>query len=159
MDSDSERNTKGTTIESWVVPLVIIIFCGFTYWLTTEFARMPPILKRGIQPSDFPQLLIALMLGLTALIVWKDPIKVSDKIPNPTLIAIGMMAIFVLLVSLDFFFALSVSCLGLTLLWKERSWLTFLIVGFLVPIGVFFLFDQVFEVRFPRGFLTNIWYG
>ena len=99
------------------------------------------------------------MLGLTALIVWKDPIKVSDKIPNPTLIAIGMMAIFVLLVSLDFFFALSVSCLGLTLLWKERSWLTFLIVGFLVPIGVFFLFDQVFEVRFPRGFLTNIWYG
>ncbi len=159
MDSDSELKTRGTTVESWVVPLVIVIFCGFTYWLTTEFARMPPILKRGIQPSDFPQILIVLMVGLTALIVWKDPIKVSEKIPNPTLIAFGMMALFVLLVQFDFFFGLSVFCLGLTLIWKERSWFTFLFVGFLVPIGVFFLFDQVFEVRFPRGFLTNMWYG
>ncbi len=158
MDSDSERKIKGTATESWVVPLVIVAFCGFAYWLTTEFARMPPILKRGIQPSDFPQLLIFLMVGLTALIVWKDPVRATAKIANPTLIAMGLMAVFVLLVFLDFFFALSIFCLGLTLLWKEKDWRVLLLVGFLVPIGVFFLFDQVFEVRFPRGFLTNLWY-
>jgi len=159
VDSDLKQNIRGATPETWLVPLVILIFCGFTYWLTTEFARMPPILKRGIQPSDFPQLLIALMVGLTALIVWKDPIRVSERIQNPTLKAFGIIGVFVLLVQLDFFFALAVSCLGLTLLWKKRDWYTFLIVGFFVPIGVFFLFDQVFEVRFPRGFLTNVWYG
>lgn len=159
MDNEINQYSKGSAIESWLIPLIIIIFCGFTYWLTTGFDRMPPILKRGIQPSDFPQLLVVLMVGLTALFVWKDPIKVSEKIPIPTFIALGMMLVFVLLVQLDFFFGLSIFCLGLTLLWKDRRWFTFIFVGLLVPLGVFFLFDQVFEVRFPRGFLTNIWYG
>lgn len=32
-------------------------------------------------------------------------------------------------------------------------------VGLVMPVAIFFLFDQVFEIRFPRGLLTNLWYG
>jgi putative tricarboxylic transport membrane protein len=32
-------------------------------------------------------------------------------------------------------------------------------VSVLSPTLIFLLFDQVFRIRFPRGLLTNIWYG
>jgi len=48
-----------------VVGLVIIAFCITAIWLSLSFEKMPPILKRGIQPSDFPQLVLALIILLT----------------------------------------------------------------------------------------------
>jgi hypothetical protein len=47
----------------------------------------------------------------------------------------------------------------LTILWGERRAWAIILVGLFVPFSVFFLFDSIFEVRFPRGLLTNIWYG
>ena len=49
MQNDDERH-----LERWLVPAAIIVFCACAWWVTTGFDRMPPILKRGIQPSDFP---------------------------------------------------------------------------------------------------------
>ena len=31
--------------------------------------------------------------------------------------------------------------------------------GAVMPLVIFLLFDQIFEIRFPRGLLTNLWYG
>jgi hypothetical protein len=33
------------------------------------------------------------------------------------------------------------------------------LVAIVSPALVFFLFDMVFRIRFPRGLLTNLWYG
>jgi hypothetical protein len=43
--------------------------------------------------------------------------------------------------------------------WGERRWHAVVGIGLMMPALIFLLFDQVFEIRFPRGVLTNLWYG
>jgi len=69
------------------------------------------------------------------------------------------MLLFVLLTQIDLFLALGLFAAGLSIYWGERRLLHLGIVGLIVPVTVFFLFDQVFKIRFPRGLLTNLWYG
>jgi len=83
---------------------------------------MPPILKRGIQPSDFPQMVCVAIILMTLYMFWRDPVTIVEPM-------------------------------------GERSFLRLIMVGLVVPVTVFFLFDQVFKIRFPRGLLTNLWYG
>jgi len=70
-----------------------------------------------------------------------------------------LMLLFVALVQIDLFLALAIFACLLAVYWGERKIHNILLVGLAVPIGVFFLFDQIFKIRFPRGLLTNLWYG
>ncbi|MCG8323983.1 MAG: hypothetical protein MI673_00580, partial [Thiotrichales bacterium] len=79
--ADSGNRERHT--ERWLVPAVIVAFCAIAIAITLTFDQMPPILKRGIQPSDFPQLIAGLILLLTALMVWRDPVRVFEAI-TPT---------------------------------------------------------------------------
>lgn len=145
--------------ESWLVATVIVAFCLATLWLTLSFERMPPILKRGIQPSDFPQLVCWTIILLTAYMLWRDPVKVTQPMGSKTLGSIVLMCVFAALTQIDLFIALGVFAFALSVYWGERRISRMLLVGIAVPVGVFLLFDQVFKIRFPRGLLTNLWYG
>ena len=155
----SEEPKSNGRLERWLIPFVIIAFCSVTWWLTTGFEEMPPILKRGIQPSDFPQLILALIIALTTLMTWLDPVRVADAIGSTVWATMGLMAVFAAVTQIDFFLALSVFATGLALIWGERRPAQLATVGIAVPLVVFFLFDRAFEVRFPRGVLTSLWYG
>jgi len=145
--------------ESWLVATVIVAFCLATLWLTLSFEKMPPILKRGIQPSDFPQLVCGLIVLLTGYMLWRDPVKVVEPMGSKTVGTIVLMVLFAALTQLDLFLALGAFALALSIYWGERRASRMFVVGILVPAGVFFLFDQIFKIRFPRGLLTNLWYG
>ncbi len=147
------------TIESWVVGLVIIAFCVSAIWLSFSFEKMPPILKRGIQPADFPQLVLTLIILLTLYMFWRDPVSIVEPMGSKTIGSLLLMVLFVLLTRIDLFLALALFAVGLSFYWGERKFSRLLIVGLAVPVTVFFLFDQVFKIRFPRGLLTNLWYG
>lgn len=146
-------------LERWLVPAVIIAFCLAAFWITTGFDRMPPILKRGIQPSDFPQLVAGLIVVLTLLMVLIDPVRVADRMPGKTWTSLLLMGAFALVAQVDFFLALSVFAVTLALVWGERRKSVLVLIGLVVPACVFFLFDLVFRIRFPRGLLTGLWYG
>ncbi len=139
--------------------MAIIAFCIAAIWLSLSFEKMPPILKRGIQPADFPQLVLALIILMTLYMLWRDPVRVVEPMGSKTLGTIVLMVLFVLLAEIDLFLALAVFAAGLSLYWGERRFSRLIIVGLVVPVTVFFLFDQVFKIRFPRGLLTNLWYG
>ena len=151
--------TPSSGLERWIVPAVIILFCAGAIWLSTTFEEMPPILKRGIQPSDFPQLVCGLIVFCTLIMVVRDPIRIEGTFGGKPLGTLVLMGVFVVLCSVDFFLALGVFAGALTLFWGERRIGMILLVGVLVPLFVFFLFDRVFEIRFPKGLLTNLWYG
>ena len=123
---------KGNTekLVRWLVPLFLIGFAAIAIYYSTTFKKMPPILKRGIQPSDFPQLISGLIISLTLLMVWFDPIKLNERVTSKTWLSMAALIGFVLA-----------------------------LVGAGIPIMIFFLFDLVFRVRFPRGILTSLWYG
>lgn len=146
-------------IERWLVPVLIILFCLGALWLTTTFKKMPPILKRGIQPSDFPQLLLSVIIVLTLVMTWIDPVRIKERLQNSTLGTIALFGLFGALSSIDLFLALGIFAAALSVWWGERRIVVLGFVGVVMPIAIFFLFDQVFEIRFPRGLLTNMWYG
>jgi len=139
--------------------LVIIAFCVSAIWLSLSFEKMPPILKRGIQPADFPQLVLTLIILLTLYMFWRDPVSIVEPMGSKTIGSLLLMVLFVLLTRIDLFLALALFAVGLSFYWGERKFSRLLIVGLAVPVTVFFLFDQVFKIRFPRGLLTNLWYG
>jgi len=147
------------TLESWIVGLVIIAFCLTAIWLSLSFEKMPPILKRGIQPADFPQLVLGLIILLTLYMLWRDPVSIVEPMGSKTLGSLVLMTLFVLLAQIDLFLGLALFAAGLCIYWGERKISRLFVVGLVVPVTVFFLFDQVFKIRFPRGLLTNLWYG
>lgn len=152
---------KGNTekLVRWLVPLFLIGFAVIAIYYSTTFKKMPPILKRGIQPSDFPQLISGLIISLTLLMVWFDPIKLNERVTSKTWLSMAALIGFVLLVQIDIFIALGVFAAALSILWGERRVHLIALVGAGIPIMIFFLFDLVFRVRFPRGILTSLWYG
>ena len=153
------NDKRGIHIERWLVPAAIVAFCIGAWWVTTGFDRMPPILKRGIQPSDFPQLIAGLIIFLTFLMVILDPVRVAERVSGRAWSSMALMGVFAIVTLVDFFIALAVFAVGLALLWGERRSSILAFVGLIVPVGVFFLFDLAFRIRFPRGLLTNLWYG
>ena len=90
----------------WLVPLALIAFSCAAIYLSTMFKKMPPILKRGIQPSDFPQLICGLIVALSLLMAWFDPVRLQERVVVKTWLTIALMAGFALLVSVDLFIAL-----------------------------------------------------
>jgi len=142
-----------------VMPALIIIICLIAFWLTTQFDRVPPILKRGIQPSDFPQLVLGLIIILCTLEMFTDKSEAPEKLNPVSWQTMGLLPGFYLLAELDMFIGLGVFAVALSALWGERRKLVLASLGVALPLMVFFLFDQVFEIRFPRGLLTSIWYG
>lgn len=151
--------TKHYSFESVSVSLLIIAFSCTAIWISLSFEEMPPILKRGIQPADFPQLVCVLIILMTLFMMWRDPIKVLEPMGSKTLGSIVLMGVFVAISTIDLFLALGIFASVLAFYWGERHLLHLFGVGLFVPMAVFFLFDQVFEIRFPRGLLTNFWYG
>lgn len=145
--------------ERWLIPALIIAFCLAAIWLSLGFKKMPPILKRGMQPSDFPQVILVGLILLTVAMAIFDPVKIRDRLEPTTLGTLALFAVFAVLTSVDFFLALAVFASALTALWGERRPIVLALVGLIVPVFIFFLFDQVFEIRFPRGLITNLWYG
>lgn len=146
-------------LERWIVPALILLFCAGAFYVSTTFREMPPILKRGIQPSDFPQLLLGMIVLLTILMAWLDPIQVKDRLHRTVLGTIALFGIFAALSVVDLFLGLAVFAGALAAYWGERRLAVIVLIGIALPTAIFFLFDLVFEIRFPRGLLTNLWYG
>jgi putative tricarboxylic transport membrane protein len=156
----------------YLVPVGLIVFCGLTYWQSTQFDRVPPILLRGMQPADFPQMVLLLIVGLCAILLfqaWRSgppeptvddgPEDIAQAMSPSVWKTMGLFIIFAAIAPIDLFLGLGVFALCLTAVWGERRIWALLLVSTIAPLLIFFLFDQVFEIRFPRGLLTNLWYG
>lgn len=153
------KHSKQYTLESVLVSLAIIAFCVAAIWMSLSFERMPPILKRGIQPADFPQIVCIVIIGMTVFMMWRDPIAITEPFGSKTLGSLLLMVVFTGLAQIDLFIGLAVFAGALAYFWGERRLKFLALVTLVVPLFVFLLFDQVFEIRFPRGVLTNLWYG
>jgi len=159
MDISRPDQTGPRAAPRVIVPLVILVLCATAFYLTTTFDRVPPILKRGIQPSDFPQLVILLIAALALWLALRDREPAPQRLPATVYITMGLLIGFSVLALVDLFIALGAFAVAMSAVWGERRAWALALVGLVVPVAVFFLFDIVFEIRFPRGVLTNLWYG
>ena len=87
----------------YLIPLGIILFCVLAYFLTTQFDRVPPILKRGMQPSDFPQLIIGLIIILSVWLIFRDNDKTPKRMTKVVHLTMGLLVGFLIIADIDLF--------------------------------------------------------
>ncbi|MBH66934.1 MAG: hypothetical protein CMM58_01125 [Rhodospirillaceae bacterium] len=123
----------------------------------------PVIVGQGLQPRIFPIFLMVLNIFLALLMFWDFTRKAPNKIPMegfPTYGSILLFGLFFILSSfVDMFIGIAVVMFLMCRLWGEKRLAVNLTLALVTPIFIFFLFDLVLKIRFPRGLLTDWYYG
>lgn len=147
-----------------IIPGVAAAFSAAVIVAALQLDVSPPmIVGDGMQPRVFPIFLMVINLVLAGLLAWQFKSSPPKKVPVEGVQTWGSMALFALFypitVYLDMMIAIAVVMFLMCLLWGERRLPVAGAVALLTPGLVFLLFDQVLRVRFPRGVLTNWYYG
>ena len=148
----------------FIVPALIAAFSLVVIWASLQLDESPPmIVGDSMQPRVFPIFLMVINLILATLLAFQFHRHPPRRIPferYPTWGSIALLALFYpLTVYVDMFIAIAVVMFLMCMLWGERWLWVAGTLAVVIPISVFFLFDSVLKVRFPRGLLTNWYYG
>ena len=167
-DLDTKQGVADTrrpyTLGDWSVPIVIFAFCAAVAYLALQLATAPPIvIGEAMQPRSFPIFLVALIAVLNIVLILQ--LMGGNRMPRPdhapqTWLSIVLMLVFYAITTYaDMFLALMVVIFIMCIVWGERRYWLAALVAVVTPISIFLLFDLVLKVRFPRGILTELYYG
>ncbi len=160
---DTGRTGPGPRFHSdFVVAAVVLVFCAAVVYLTMTFEEVPPTLAQGMQPADFPRLVVGVIVLLTVIMVLQARGKEDKRRePVPAIVYFTILAMIGFLIIsqwIDLFLAIIAFCATLPLLWGERRYALVAAFAVILPVAIFVLFSTILEVRFPRGVLTNFIY-
>jgi putative tricarboxylic transport membrane protein len=163
-DGASPGEHRPPAARVFLVPAIITVFSFAVIWAALQLEISPPmIVGDSMQPRAFPIFLMLINLGLTGFLAFqyvKSPPKPNQRVGMPAWGSVGLFVVFYgLTVYLDMMIAIAVVMFVMCLLWGERRVHVAGAVALVTPITIFFLFDLVLRVRFPRGLLTNWYYG
>ena len=152
------------SLKSQIVPIFLTAVSLAIIYLALQLDLSPPmIVGDSMQPRSFPIFLMVLNLMLTAALAfqfYRFPPEDLDPISKITWLTMILMLVFyALTVSIDMFIGISVVMFLMSLIWGQRSILVAAANAILTPFLVFLLFDMVLRIRFPRGLITNWYYG
>ena len=147
-----------------VIPGIIAVFSLAVIWAALQLDVSPPmIVGDSLQPRVFPIFIMILNLTLATFLAIqyrRSPPKKSRRETYHTWFTIVLFVVFyVLTIYVDMFIGISVVMFLMCILWGERRIAVAGAIALVTPITMFFLFDLVLRVRFPRGLLTNWYYG
>ncbi|MEC8120894.1 MAG: tripartite tricarboxylate transporter TctB family protein [Pseudomonadota bacterium] len=147
-----------------IVPGIIAAFSVVIIYLALQLKLSPPmIVGHSMQPRSFPIFLMVINLILVAILAWdcmRNPPKPIKLEGITTWVSISMFAAFYFLTTYaDFFIAIAVVMFVLSTSWGEKRLHIAALVSVTVPLTLFLLFDEVLKIRFPRGLITNWYYG
>jgi hypothetical protein len=121
------------------------------------------IVGDSLQPRVFPILLMVINLILAALLASQYRKESPGKVQLEGSQTWGSIVLFVIFfpitVYVDMMIGIAVVMFAMCLLWGERRILVAGTLALATPVSIFFLFDLVLRVRFPRGLFTNWYYG
>lgn len=147
---------------NFIAFLCITIFALAVIIIALQFRELPPILKRGLQPSYFPIGIAVALIVLATLMLWKDRTEHQDeaKFEQLTAKTFIIIPLFFLLIQADFLLALAFAAVAINVLWSGKiKFLAVFMLGIIMPALIFILFSEILSVRFPRGIITNLLYG
>ena len=151
-------------MKNLAVPATISIFSIIIIYLALDIETSPPmIVGDSMQPRSFPIFLMVLNLVLAALLIWQGFSEEPKKWAPLNKTTIGSFVLFplfyVLTTYIDILIGLAVVLSLMSFFWGERRIWVAAAVGLITPAALFFLFNYVLSIRFPRGMVTNIFYG
>ncbi len=147
-----------------IIPGVIAAFSIAVICAAVQLELSPPmIVGDSLQPRVFPILLMVINLILAVLLASQYRKEPPEKFQREGLRAWGSIALFLMFypitVYVDMMIGIAVVMFAMCLLWGERRVLVAGTLALATPFVIFFLFDLVLRVRFPRGLFTNWYYG
>lgn len=148
-----------------ILPLLVCAAIAvFAFGWSYTFKDVPPMLIRGFQPGAFPRFVAVLIFALSMLGIWQilrdGAGDVRSVLPREYALTVLLIVVFGALVLIgDFLLALMVGCAGIAACWGERRPIVLIGLGIVAPVAVVLFFDMAFQVRFPRGFLIDLYYG
>ena len=148
----------------YIVPLFLALFSLVVIGVALQLDTSPEmIVGDSMQARSFPIFLMLLnlvLIGVLSFQLTKNNPKIISLEKFPTWGSILLFILFYLLtVFTDMFIGIFLVMFLMCKLWGEkRNWVAIL-TAFITPTLIFILFDFVLKIRFPRGLLTNIYYG
>ena len=151
-------------LKYFILPIAIIILSSVIIVIALNLEEAAPIIVGdGLQPRVFPIFLMTLNIFLALIMIWqffKSPPKSSIAERFPTIGSILLFGLFYILASyIDLFIGIATVIFLMSRLWGNKQILSNLALAVITPLTIFLLFDLVLKIRFPRGLLTDWYYG
>ena len=149
----------------YIIPLFLTLFSFAVIYLSLQLDTSPEmIVGDSMQARSFPIFLMVinlLLVGILSLQFYKTYPKEIELEKFPTWSSMLLFVIFyiIILISGDMFVAIPIIMFLMGLTWGQKKIWVSLTNAIVTPLSIFLLFDYVLQVRFPRGWLTNIYYG
>lgn len=164
MTDTTPEEPKGLGWGDYCVPVVVFIFCGVVTYFSYQLEEaLPIIVGHSMQPRVWPIFLMAIIGALNLILIAQilsQPASRRDWGPYQTWASAILLGVFYLIAThLDMILAMAVVMFALCMVWGERRWWVAAVTAIATTAIVFFTFDLVLEVRFPRGILTDPYYG
>ena len=146
------------------IPAIIAVFSVIIIGLSLQLDTSPPmIVGDSMQARSFPIFLMLLNLVLCVLLFFQLVKVKPASVPLEGRETWGSMVLlllfFALTITTDMFIAIPIVMFLLSCLWGERRLVIAALNAILTPVTLFLLFDKVLQIRFPRGIITNWYYG
>lgn len=150
-----------------VVSLIILAICGFLFYVTTTFERVPASLAQNVQPTLFPRLLIAVIAVMALFLPFEhvqkrqtgidlDSTREAPIKPIAYVTALALLGIVLLTPWLGTLLSMMLACFLLPLLWGERRVWLVAVFAIALPLAVALMFAGVLEVSFEPGLVGHI---
>lgn len=151
-------------LKYFILPISIIILSSVIIGIALHLEEAAQIIVGdGLQPRVFPIFLMTLNIFLALIMIWqffKSPPKSSIAERFPTIGSILLFGLFYILASyIDLFIGIATVIFLMSRLWGNKRILSNLALAVITPLTIFLLFDLVLKIRFPRGLLTDWYYG
>lgn len=141
------------------VGIFFLILCGVILLITLKFEKVPPVVAQGMQPEDFPQIIISTIVVLAVILILqakKDDSK-QQALPLMLLWTSGLLITFVILLNwAGTLISMFLFCIALPLLWGERRYIFLSVYALCYPSLIYFVFFYLLKVRLPSGFLEQL---
>lgn len=163
-DRPSPEGARRPALADKILPVGIFVFAAGVTGIALTFDKaLPPFVGSGMQPRAFPIFLMIVIAILNLFLTretFRNPPEPRTPLEPMTWITIALMAMFAIVSTLaDMMLALGITIFAKCMLWGERRVWVALLLAVLTPVTILLFFDLVLEVRFPRGWLTNHYYG
>ena len=149
----------------YIIPLFLTLFSFVVIYLSLQLDTSPEmIVGDSMQARSFPIFLMVinlLLVGILSLQFYKTyPKEIElEKFPTWSSMLLFLVFYIIIIISGDMFVAIPIVMFLMGLTWGQKKIWISLTNAIVTPLSIFLLFDYVLQVRFPRGWLTNIYYG
>ena len=148
----------------YVTPILLALFSIAIILISLQLDISPEmIVGDSMQARSFPIFLMAINLILISVLFlqfFKNyPEKIELEIFTTWFSMFLFLLFYFLTITTDMFIGITICMFLMGYTWGEKRLWVNLCNAVITPGLIFLLFDSVLKIRFPRGLLTNIYYG